>query len=91
LVEYDFWRKTIFVIPVVKKKYTISRVVLVLLQGISQMSAEHNWSVTVINISCPLFIDRGPTKFILILLNQLSRTGRNYIKEPELDMMSGSP
>ena len=64
---------------------------MVLLQGINQMPAKYNWSVTIINILCPLSIDRGPTKFILILLNQLSRIGRDYIKESELDIMSGNP
>ena len=42
------------------------------------MSAEPNQLVAVINISYPLFISRGPTKFILMLLNWLSKTGREY-------------
>ena len=42
------------------------------------MSAEPNHLVTVINISYPLFISRGPTKFILMLLNWLSKTEREY-------------
>jgi len=54
------------------------------------MFARPNWSVTVINILCPLSIDRGLIKSMLMLLNQLSRTERDYIKEPELDMMSGN-